>query len=314
MSWLRALDEFQQRHAFMAVPVAVVKKFSDDEAGTYAAVIAFYGFFALFPLLLLFVTVLGFVLQGNPSAQHAVVNSALKDFPVVGQQLKANALHGSGVALAVGIVGTLLSGLGVTLAAQNAFNAVYAVPRKKRPGAIPARARGLGVLLTLGFLQIVSTVASGLVSGGFGGAALVVAGLVVSLALNVLLFFAVFRLMVDSSVPTPQLWPGIVAAAIGWEILQAIGGAYIGHVVKGASETYGTFATVIGLLTWLFLGARMVVYAAEVNTVLSRRLWPRSLFAPPNEADQETLRAIAKTEERSQHQEVDVTFHTEDGA
>jgi membrane protein len=311
MSRLKALDEFQQRHAVLAFPLAIVKKFSDDGAGNYAALIAYYAFFSIFPLLLLFVTILGFVLQGDPSAQHAVVKSALKEFPIVGPQIEAHALKGSGLALAVGIVGTILSGLGVTLAAQNAFNSVYAVPHKKRPNFLVARLRGLGMLVALGMLQIVSTVASGLVAGGFGGAALTIAGIAVSLILNLAMFFATFRLMVDSSVPTSELWPGIVAAAIGWELLQAVGGVYIGHVVRGASSTYGTFATVIGLLTWLFLGARVLVYAAEMNTVLSRRLWPRSLFEPPTEADRETLRALAKVEERTPQERVDVSFHGE---
>ena len=86
--------------------------------------------------------------------------------------------------------------------------------------------------------------------------------------LNLVLFFATFRMLTDNSVPTRQLWPGIITAAILWEILQAVGGVYIGHVVKNASNTYGTFATVIGLLTWLYLGAQAVLYSAELNTVL----------------------------------------------
>ena len=102
---------------------------------------------------------------------------------------------------------------------------------------------------------------------------------VVSLMINALLFFAAFRLLTDASVATRDLLPGIVVGAVAWTALQAVGGAYIGHVVKGAGATYGTFATVIGLLTWLFLGARVVVYSAEVSSVLRDRSWPRSLVA-----------------------------------
>src|SRR5437588_398729 len=121
---LESLDRFQQRHRALAIPLAVVKKFGDDGAGGLAALIAYYGFFSLFPLLLLFATILGFVLNGNPSAQHAVLHSALSQFPIVGTQLKAHALKGNGLALAVAGVLALYSGLGITTAAQNAFNAV----------------------------------------------------------------------------------------------------------------------------------------------------------------------------------------------
>jgi YihY family inner membrane protein len=310
---LGKIDRFQQRHAVLAIPLAVVKKFGDDSAGSLAALIAYYGFFALFPLLLLFTTVLGFILQGNASAERSVIHSALGQFPIIGNQLQAHSLTGSGVGLAVGIVGTLLSGLGVTGAAENAFNQVYGVPHRERPSFLQSRLRGLGTLTVLGVLQVISTGASGAVSGGLGGPVLVVAGIVVSLLLNGVLFFATFRMLTDDSIPTRQLWPGIVTATILWEILQAVGGLYIGHVVKNASNTYGTFATVIGLITWLHLGAQAVLYSAELNSVLSLKLWPRSLFGTERKEDKRTLTRIAKTEERAEPQRVHVTFEGDEG-
>jgi membrane protein len=303
------VDKFQQRRRWLALPLAVVKKFGDDGAGNLAALIAYYGFFALFPLLLLFTTVLGFVLQGNPSAQQAVIHSALGQFPIIGTQVQGHSLSGSGIALAVGIVGSVLAGLGVTLAGENAFNQIYGVPHRERRGFLQSRVRGLGTLAALGVLQIISTGASGAVSGGAGNDVfLVIAGILVSFILNVVLFFATFRLLTDDSVPTRQLWPGIICASVLWEILQAVGGLYIGHVVKNASNTYGTFATVIGLLTWLHLGAQAVIYSAELNSVLSLKLWPRSLFDTKREEDRRTLERIAKTEERADPQRVHVTF------
>jgi uncharacterized BrkB/YihY/UPF0761 family membrane protein len=259
-------------------------------------------------LLLVFVTGLGFVLDGNPDAQRAVVDSALKDIPIVGDQIRAGSLTGSPTALVIGLVGAILSGLGVTLAAQTAFQRVHGVPHRDRPDFLFSRLRGLGLLAILGTLQIVSTVASGLVTGGFGGPLLVVAGIAVSLATNLMLFFAAFRLLTDDEVDTRRLWPGIVSATILWTVVQAVGGAYIGHVVKGAGATYGTFATVIGLLTWIFLGARIVVYSAELNSVLAERLWPRGLFDPMEPADRRALRDLARIEERSDAQHVSVRF------
>src|SRR5579863_5190366 len=98
---LDKIDAFQQRFAPLAIPVAVIKKFSDDRAGWLAALIAYYGFFALFPLLLLFTTILGFVLQGDESAQNSIVHSALANFPIVGHQITAHSLRGTGIGLAV---------------------------------------------------------------------------------------------------------------------------------------------------------------------------------------------------------------------
>jgi uncharacterized BrkB/YihY/UPF0761 family membrane protein len=130
---LKRIDTYQRRHRWLAVPVAVVKKFGDDGANREAALIAWWGFFSLFPLLLLFTAVLGFVLAGDPGAQQSIRDSALSNFPVVGPQLSNGKLDGSTTALVVGIVGALLSGIAVTLAAQDAFNKVYAVPKRQRP-------------------------------------------------------------------------------------------------------------------------------------------------------------------------------------
>jgi membrane protein len=317
---IRVFDRFQRRHAPLAIPIAVLRKFSDDQAGNAAALIAFFGFFSLFPLLLLFVTILGFVLESHPGAERAVLNSALTQFPIVGDQLShGQTLSGSGIALVVGVVGSVLAGLGVTTAAQNAFNLVYAVPIKERPNFLLSRLRGLKLLVVFGALQVLSTAASGAVGGGLGGATgggagalITVAGVLLSLGLNLLLFFAVFRMLTDDTIATRELLPGVVLASILWEILQAVGGIYIGHVIKGDHQTYGTFATVIGLLVWLYLGARVVIYSAEINTVLTRRLWPRSLLDAPTPSDRRARAALAKTQEHDHRQTVDVTFHPEE--
>jgi YihY family inner membrane protein len=310
---LRPFDRFQQRHATLAIPIAVLRKFSDDQAGGYAALIAYYAFVAIFPLLLVFTTVLGFVLQDNPDAYESVVNTTLAQIPVIGDSLRNQSLRGSGVALAIGLIGTLLAGLGVTVAAQNALNHVYAVPRRRRPDPFMSRLRGLAILLVLGLLQVVSTVVSGLAAGGLGGLWTQTGGLGLSLLVNAILFTAAFRLLVNSTISTMELWPGVALATVGWTALQALGSIYVTHVIANATDTYGTFATVLGLIAWLYLGARVVVYAAEINTVLSRRLWPRSLFTPPVlEADRRVLTAMAKAQARIDEEHIDVRFDEPD--
>jgi uncharacterized BrkB/YihY/UPF0761 family membrane protein len=306
---VKRFDTYQQQRTWLAIPIAVVKKFGDDAAGNQAALVAYFAFFSLFPLLLVFVTILGFVLQGNPSAQHAIENSVLGQFPILGKKITPESLHGSAVALVIGLVASLLSGLAVTNAAQNALDRVWAVPMKNRPNFIKARLRGLALLFLIGGLFILATAASGLVSGGLGGPLTKVAGIAVSMVFNLALFGLSFRLMTAADVPTRCLAVGVVAAAVFWEILQIGGGLYIGHVLKHTNSNLANISLVIGLLVFLHLGAQLTLYAAEINVVIARRLYPRSLLGPPEmPADEETLTALAKVEERSDVQTVEVTF------
>jgi membrane protein len=309
---VRRFDRFQQSHKPLAILFAVIRKFSNDQGGNLAALISYYAFFSIFPLLLVFTTILGFVLQGDAHAQQSVTSSVLGQLPIINKSITTHSLKGSVVGLVIGIVTSTLAGLGVTNASQNALDKVWAVPFKDRPNFWQARLRGLGLLLFLGVLFLVSTGASGLVSGGFGGVGSKIIGYVVSLLVNALLFFAAFRFMTASSVSSRELRIGVGVAAVLWTIVQSVGGYYIGHVLKKSSGTYGPFALVIALLVWLHLGAQITLYSAELNVVLKHKLWPRSLMGPPQaDADQRTLRAIAKVEERSEEQEVEVAFHTD---
>lgn len=280
---LRRFDEFQQRKPALALPLAVVKKFGDDEGGSMVSLIAYRAFFSLFPLLLLMTTILGYVLSGDEELRKEVVNSTLSQFPIIGNQLKGGSLTGSGIALAVGIVGSVLAGIGVVLETEQTFNRCWGVPKAGERGFVGSRLRAIMLLVVLGGLAVVSTVVSGLAAGGadFLGAGGEVAGLAIATVLNLFVFGAVFRLLTADTVETKALIPGVVVATVGWEILQVAGGWYISHEVKNASAVYGTFALVIGLLAWIHLGATFVVLGAETNVVRTRKLWPRSLLGSP---------------------------------
>jgi membrane protein len=306
---VRAFDRVQQRRAWLAIPLAVFKKFSDDGAGGLAAMIAYYAFFSLFPLLLVLVTVLGYVFQGDQSFEKSVENSVLAHFPIVGDQLRTHQLSGRLAGVVVGGVLSVWAGLGVTQAAQSAFDQVWAVPMKARPDFLRKRLRGLMLLAVLGTLFVASTVVSGLVSGGLGGVWEKVGGIAISLLLNFALFTASFRLLTTATVATRCLWMGAAIGGVLWELLQVAGGLYVHHVIQHASDTYGVFATVIGLLAWLHLGAQFTLYAAEINVVVMRRLWPRSLLGPPAApADQATLRGLAEMQERADEEKIEVEF------
>ena len=277
---LRRFDEFQQTKPALALPLGIFKKFGEDEGGSMVSLIAYRAFFSLFPLLLLMITILGYVLAGNDELRQEVVNGTLSQFPIIGNQLKGGELKGSGVALAIGIVGSVLAGIGVILETEQTFNRCWGVPKAAERGFVGSRLRAIVLLVVLGGLAVVSTVLGGLAAGGADilGAGGKVAGLAIATALNLFVFGAVFRLLTTDTVETRALIPGVVVATIGWEVLQVIGGWYISHEVKNASAVYGTFALVIGLLAWIHLGATFVVLGAETNVVRTRKLWPRALF------------------------------------
>lgn len=309
---LRRIDFYQQRHPWLGFPVAVAKKFGDDRAGNLAALIAYYGFFSIFPLLLVLVSLLGFALRGDPDLREAIVNSALAQFPVIGEQIRENvsALR-SGVALGVGTLTALWAGMGVTQAALVAMNDVWDVPIKTRPKFLESRLRGLLLLVVLGSMTLASTVLSGIGTlEGTVGMLLRVVGFMGSLALNLIVFLVAFRLLTDRNVSWSDVFPGAALGALLWAILQAVGSFYVNHVVKDASELYGFFGFVLGLLAWIYLGAQVTLYAAEINVVRVDRLWPRSLLMKPplEEADRRRLRKAAEVEERIPQEDVQVSF------
>jgi YihY family inner membrane protein len=305
---LRRADKQQQRRAWIAFPYAVMKKFGDDQAGNLAALVAYYGFLSLFPLMLVLVTLLGLLLRNNPELQDTIRASALANFPVVGQQISNNihSLRGSGLALGIGLALSLWAGLGVMKALQTAMNAVWNVPYRHRPNFWVSLLRAIIMLLVLGVITIASA-AAGSVGGGSDDWLVGILGIAMSVVLNLVLFLLAFRILTTEDVTWGDVFPGALVAALAWTTLQAIGGYIVSHQLQGASNTYGTFAIVIGLLAWIYLGAQMTLFAAEVNVVRKRRLWPRAIVQPPlTEADERALKSYAEQEARRPEEDINV--------
>jgi membrane protein len=310
----RVVDGWQRRHAAIAFPVAVARKFADDRASVHAALIAHYAFLSLFPLLLMLVSILGLVLEDRPGLQQDVLDTALARIPVIGDQLEADvhSLEGSGVGIGVGLAGALWAGLGVTVALGRAFDDVWDVPRVRQPGALRARARGMAALGVTAAALVAATVLPGLaLGGGIGPVAQKLAALAAALALNALVFFAVFALLTGPPRDHRRLLPGVAVAAAGSLALQSAGGWYVDRAVVDASEVYGGFALVIGLLSWFWLGSHLLLIAAEVNVVLDRGLWPRSVAGPLEPADRFALRSAAEAVQRDERQHIAVRFDDE---
>jgi YihY family inner membrane protein len=308
---VRRADRFQQRHAVLALPWAVAQKFGNDQAGGKAALMAYYGLFALFPLLLLLATVLGFVLSGDPALREQLIDSALGNVPVIGTDLRSEVhpLQGNGVALAIGIVGTLYGSLGVGFAAQNAMNTVWNIPYVHWPSLWTRYARTLAVIGLLGLASVSSTALAAFATAVAHGWAVTAVAVVGGALVNLGLFLLAFMVLTAEPLRAGEVAVGALVATVFWEALQLIGTWYVARGLRNASPTYGVFAVVITLLSWLYLGSQTVLWAAEINVVLRYRLWPRSVTQPPlTRADRLVLRRLAEMEVRRPEQEVTASF------
>ena len=316
---LRATDRFQQRWPALAFPIAVWSKFNDDQAGNLAALIAYYAFAALFPLLLVLVTVLNIFLKNDPSLRDTLLNSAVAQYPVIGPQIKASlgSIPGAGLPLIIGTILLLLGARGVAGAMQNAMYVIWDIPKAERPGFPKSQLWSIALMLTVGIGFVATTFLSGL-AGGVGnlinGAVAYFGAIAISLILNVGMFWLAFRMATAWKVRWRNLRTGAVIAAVAWTILQLVGGLVVSHLLHRSSELYGTFGIVLGLLAWLYLQAQITLYVSELDVVRARKLWPRALVPPPlAEADLQAYQLYAESGLLSPDLEVEVRPAKEPG-
>jgi membrane protein len=316
---LGPLDRYQRRHKAVGLPLAVVYKFVDDQGGYLAALITYYGFLSLFPLLLIMSTILGYALPDDPDLQRRLIDGALGQFPIIGDQLSSSAqpLRGSGTGLAVGIAVALYGGLGVAVAVQNAFNQLWGVPVNRRPDPFTARLKSLLLLLLLGLgvllITVLATLAAVLAELG---PVLRIAAVLASVLGNGALFLVAFRAFTARPVTAREALPGAVLAAVAWQVLQSVGALYITYTLQGTNQVYGFFGIVLGLMGWIYLEAVVIVLAAELNVVVAKRLWPRALLTPFVEdvelthADERTYASFTHAQKYKETQKIDVEFES----
>ena len=276
-STVAVADRWQQRHRVAGAAYGVVKKFSDDNANLLVVSLAWYGFTAIFPLLLVVVTVLGFV--GEKSLGGTLV-STLHEFPVIGDSFNpasASRFHGSTLGLVIGLVGLLYGAQGVTQNAQLAMASVWDVPQLERSGFLPRLGRSFAALVTIGGAFLINAVLATYVTRVGESYAVRVPVLAGLLVLNAALYWATFILLTPKRIkPVPSL-PGAIVGGVAFTLLITIGTGLLTHQLKNASATYGAFGSVIGIVTFLLLLAKLSIYAAELNPVLHRHLYPRAL-------------------------------------
>jgi len=307
---MSAVDRWQRRTPWAGVPYAVMKKFGDDNANLVVVALAWYGFTAIFPLLLVMTTVLGDI--GAQSLGTGILNT-LHQFPVIGTSFNPaspSSLHGSTLGLVVGLIGLMYGAQGVTQTAQQAMATVWHIPQTQRTGFLPRLGRSLAGLVTIGGAFLVNAALTTYATAPKTGLAIEIPLLIGLLIINVGLYFATFILLTAKAIGPRGLLPGAVLGAVAFTALITVGTGLMTHQLKHASSTYGAFGSVIGIVTLLLLLAKLSMYAAELNPVLSRRLYPRALplGGEPTDADRQVLAGLAYAEQRTDDEVIGVGF------
>ncbi|MCA0435245.1 MAG: YihY/virulence factor BrkB family protein [Austwickia sp.] len=317
-SGIARVDDFQRRHRFLGLPIALIYKYVDDQGAYLAALITYYGFISLFPLLLLLSSVLGFVLENNPELQARIMESAFRQIPVIGDQVQRAQLRGSGIAVVIGAVGALYGAVGVAQAMQNALNAAWYVPRNSRPNPVLARARSLTLLGLVALFLLVTTFLSqwdaALRALTDNEQAVGYWTTFASMAVTWVLFQVISRFGTTYRVTIRQALPGSILGVLVWQGLQTAGTGFVARVIAGSSDTNGVFAVVLGLLAWIYLASVSFVVCTELNVVLALKLYPRALLTPMTddvdltEGDRAAYAGLARAQRLKGFQKVQVSF------
>lgn len=315
-----AVDRTQRRFSVLGYPLAVIYKYFDDQGNYLAAIITYYAFIAIFPLLLLGTSILGFFLQNNPGRAENLLDSALAQFPVIGDQLGTpEGLTGSTAGIVIGAVVALYGAMGLGQALQNALNIAWSVPRNSRPNPVLLRLKSLFLLLTAGVavlaISVLSTLAANTDVFGDSISSYRWPITLLTVVVNTILLTLLFRV---GAARSHNIWrgsvPGAVTASLLWIGLQKVGTVYVTNVLTETSSMNQTFGLVLGLIGIIWLTAVIGVLGIEVNVVLERRLWPRALLTPftdrveLTDADRRAYTGYARAQRHKGFESVEVSF------
>jgi YihY family inner membrane protein len=315
---IRKVDATQRRFTPTAFVFGVMKKYGDDNGGVLVSNLAYSAFISMFPLLLVLVTILGYIASVDPSFRTEVLKAVAKQVPLIGNQLTGNVhqlQRSSKIGLIVGLAGLIWGSAGLAQSGMFTMEQVWNLPGPARPGYVPRLGRAGLFLVLLGGGVIVTTGLSSLPNYvhnlGLGAEILIE---VVTAAFNVGMYIGAFRVLTPKGVPVRQLLPGAITGGILWTELQFVG-TYLVHHYAHSDTVYGVFGTVLALIAWIYIAVEVTVYCAEINVVLSRRLWPRALVQPPlTEADRSSMAHQALQNQRRPEQHIEVTFDDQDPA
>jgi YihY family inner membrane protein len=286
-SLIDSFDRYQQRHKVAGLPYAVFKKYSEDQTGRWAALFTYYGFLALFPLLLVLTTAIKLLIHNNPKLSSQVVRGAITYFPVLGHDLQQD-IHGitkTGATLIIGLLLTLFGARGVADVLRSSIDHIWQVPRGKRSGFPGSIVRSVGIIVIGGIGLLIAPLAADYTLV-FGHSFIF---RIFSIIVTLIVLFGVLVLIMKMSLsvhmPLRNIWVGAAIAAVSLEVLQILGGYIVSRELRNLDTLYGTFAIVLGLLYWIYLQAQVLFYIFEFDSVRVLKLWPRSVRHPLTPAD-----------------------------
>ena len=308
---IRKVDAGQKRYTPTAFVFGVIKKYGDDNGGVLASNLAYSAFVSIFPLLLILTTILGLIASVNPSVRTQVLHAVAGQVPAIGTTLTGSVKvlkRSSIIGLIIGFVGLIWGATGLAQSGLFTMEQVWNLPGPARPGFVPRLGRALLFIALLGGGLIFTTALASLNTYLLKGFWAVVGAEVSAAAFNAGMYIGAFRVLTPKGVPTRRLLPGAITGGILWTVLQVLG-AWLVHHYLHSDSVYGIFGIVLGLVAWIYLAVQVTVYSAEINVVLTRRLWPRSIVQPPlTEADRASMALQALQNQRRPEQHVEVTF------
>lgn len=291
VGWVNGL---QQRNSPLGFVYAVVKKYGEDNAGHQAALLTYYGFLSLFPLLLVASTLASTIGDNYPEAQRAITDGVTNYFPVLGDQLSnhINTLNKSGWPLVVGLVVAFYGARGVADVFRQGVNAIWRIPKNKQDKFPKSWLKSFGIIVVGGLGLLGASVVSGMAAAAGRGLDF----RLLSVAINLFILFWVFVFLINFCLPkhvsAKEVRPGAAVAAIGLVVLQLLGGYILTRELRNLDALYSYFAVSLGLLFWIYLQAQVLYYAVEVASVRALKLWPRSLDSHPTAADKRSRKKL----------------------
>lgn len=272
LPWTRKpkVIDIRRRSRLIDAVVGTLDGFRVHQSSTGSALVTYYGFISIFPLFLVFTTILGFVLEGNPQLREDIVDSALSKLPLIGDKLASSpeALQGSVVALVVGLLLALWSGMKAFVALQTALDNTNEVAVDDRNSFVQVRLRALGGIVVIGLAQAGSAAINGVVTAA-GLPAVGNVGLVVgTVLLNGLVLSFTYRWLTSRELTFRTVLPGSVLAGVLFALLQILGTTIIARSQANAESMYGDFTTTFTLLAWIGLHATVALMGAELNRSL----------------------------------------------
>ena len=282
------VDTFQRKHSLPALLYGIVKKFSEDSGSYLAALITYYGFLSIFPLLIVATAIIQFIAQKNEIIREKLLASVTSYFPAIGDTLATSLQTSSktGIAMIIGLLIALYGARGVADAVQNAIHTVWETPRYKRAGFPKSTLKSIAIIIGGGAGLMLSAVLTNYATNSdLSYPTKIVVGTFGFITLFGV-FWGVFTFGSSARRRPIANVPGALISALGVLLMQSIGSYLIQNQLNRYNGLNAQFAIVLVLLFWIYLQAQIIVLSLEYSSVRAHRLYPRSIDSlNPTDAD-----------------------------